>query len=131
MLLLVERDTFTPESTEGTLYIDGVQFCWTLELPVRDGLPGSAIPVGIYNVSAYPSPKFGRLMPLLDVPGRSNIEVHWGNTPEDTNGCILLGGTRPGKDFIGDSRQIFDEFWAKTQGAIEAGYCQITIEGTP
>lgn len=113
----------------GELSIDGEKFCWTLELPLGDGGPGSAIPYGTYKVEVYPSPKFGRLMPLLmDIPGRSNIEMHWGNTPENTDGCILLGNTMPGQNFIGNSRQTFDDFWALAQGPIERGECTITMK---
>ena len=129
MKLTVVRDTFTSKSTTGELSIDGVQSLWTLELPNKDGLPGSCIPQGTYNVISYPSPKFGRLMPLLvGIPGRSNIEMHWGNTAEDTDGCILLGRTRD-TDYIGESRMAFDDFWAKAQGPIERGVCWITISG--
>jgi hypothetical protein len=128
MHLKVERFNFTDISTEGDLSIDGERFCWTLELPVRDGLPGSAIPTGTYKVVSYPSPHFGRLVPLLvDVPGRSEIEIHYGNDAADTRGCILLGETLPGANFIGDSRQAFDNFWAKAQGPIERGECDIEI----
>ena len=68
-------------------------------------------------------------MPLLmDVPGRSEIEIHFGNTEAQTRGCILLGDTL-GKDFIGQSRQAFDNFWAKAQGPIERGECSIEIVG--
>ena len=130
MHLKVERFNFTDISTEGSLSIDGESFCWTLELPVRDGKPGSAIPAGTYKVAAYPSPHFGRLMPLLlDVPDRNNIEIHWGNLPDETRGCILLGDSMPGANFIGKSREAFDNFWAKAQGPIERGECDIEIQG--
>ena len=129
MKLLLQRDNFSDKSTQGDLSIDGERFCWTLELPNKDGLPGSCIPQGTYKVITYASPKFGRLMPLLvDVPGRSNIEIHYGNTPEDTNGCILIGNTRSA-DFIGESRMAFDDFWAKVQGPMERGECTITVVG--
>jgi len=129
MILTLERFNFTEKSTIGSLAIDGKDFCWTLELPLKDGSPGSCIPAGTYKVVTYPSPKFGRLMPLLvDVPGRSNIEMHWGNVPENTEGCILLGGTLPQPDFIGNSRMIFDDFWALAQGPMEAGECSITVK---
>ena len=129
MNILVQRDTFTDKSTTGTLYLDGKQFCWTLELPNKDGLPGSCIPQGTYPVTVYPSPKFGRLMPLLqNVPSRSTIEIHWGNYPENTDGCILIGLTRD-TDYIGESRMAFDDFWAKVQGPMERGECQITVTG--
>lgn len=112
----------------GRMYVDGAFQAYTLELPVKDGLPGSAIPAGTYKVVTYPSPKFGRLMPLIEgIPERSNIEIHWLNTPEQTQGCIGVGNS-PGHDFIGDSRAAFDALWAKAQGAMESGECQITVE---
>jgi hypothetical protein len=127
--LTLLRDTYTDKSTTGELSLNGVQSLWTLELPNKDGLPGSCIPQGTYNVISYPSPRFKRLMPLLvGIPGRSNIEIHWGNSPADTDGCILLGRTRD-TDYIGQSRMAFDDFWAKAQDAIEAGNCWITIIG--
>ena len=130
MKILVQRDTFTDKSTTGTVYLDGKQFCWSLELPRKDGRPGSCILPGTYKVVTYPSPHFGRLMPLLvGVPLRdpdAHIEIHWLNYPQQSEGCIGVGGTR-GKDFIGNSVQMFDDFWAIAQGPMERGECQITI----
>lgn len=38
------------------------------------------------------SNRFGRRVPhVLDVPGRTAIEIHAGNDSTDTHGCILLG----------------------------------------
>lgn len=66
-------------------------------------------------------------MPLLvDVPGRSEIEIHFGNTPTDSRGCILVGHSA-GTDFIGDSRRAFDDLWAMAQGPIEANECWVTV----
>lgn len=132
MKLRLERDTFTAISTTGALFIDGAQFCWTLEPVVKDGLPGSAIPEGTYKIELYLSHHFRRIMPLLvDVPNRSEIEIHWGNTADDTRGCILLGGSRPGRDYIGQSRQIWDDFWYKAYSAIQMKDCTIEIVNLP
>jgi hypothetical protein len=132
MQLRVSRITFTAKSTIGILSADGAAWCSTLELPVKDGLPGSAIPEGTYPVSVYPSPKFGRLMPLiLGIPGRSNIEIHWGNFPEETDGCILLGEPAIQPDVILNSRAAFDTFWTAVQGPLERGEVTITINGEP
>lgn len=123
------RDTFTAISTTGQLSIDGVPSLWTLELPNKDGLPGSCIPQGVYPVVAYMSPKFGRTMPLLrDIPNRSNIEIHWGNTAADTDGCILLGRTRD-KDYVGESRMAFDEFWTRFMPSLASEDCTIEVVG--
>ena len=110
------------------MYVDGTFEAYSLELPLKDGLPGSAIPPGTYKVTTYPSPHFGRLMPLLQgIPGRSEIEIHFGNFPDETRGCILLGKTQT-TDFVGESRAAFDAFWAKAQGPMERGECSITVE---
>lgn len=121
MELKLVRDQFTDKSTTGQLSIDGSFFSFTLELPTRDGLPGSAIPEGKYQVVASWSPKFGRTMPLIiGIPGRSEIRIHYGNDAVDTEGCILLGKTRS-QDWIGSSREAFDEFWPRFMQSLAEG----------
>ena len=49
------------------------------------------IPVGIYEVRVTWSPRFKRLLPLVEqVPGRSGIRFHRGTKPEHSKGCILV-----------------------------------------
>lgn len=49
------------------------------------------IPALIYKVQVSRSPKFGRLLPLLEqVPGRSGIRIHRGAKPEHSKGCIMV-----------------------------------------
>lgn len=86
---------YTPDdgcSSAGDAYF----LCDTLEPPVRPSgqfVPGkTAVPAGTYDVALTRSPRFGRLLPILiDVPGRSGIRIHRGNTVDDTKGCILPG----------------------------------------
>ena len=76
-------------------------FCDTLEPPVREVKTKSrggitqkpfAIPEGRYPVVITYSPKFKKWLPLLlNVPQFSGIRIHAGNTPRDTQGCILVG----------------------------------------
>jgi hypothetical protein len=51
----------------------------------------SCIPKGKYKIQRHQSPHFGECFKVLDVPNRSEILIHAGNTQKDTNGCILLG----------------------------------------
>lgn len=124
MKLELERTALTSQSTAGKLSVDGQFFCYTLELPTRDGLPGSAIPAGTYPIELAPSPKFRALaerdswwrlycdaMPhIVDIPGRSLIMLHVGNYPSETDGCILVGESQ-GINAIGGSKIAFSKLY--------------------
>lgn len=97
MLLRLIREPTIDGATLGSLFLDGVWNCWTLEDALRDvKLAGeTAIPAGRYGLVLDPSARFHRLMPhVLDVPGFEGIRIHAGNTTADTEGCILVGQTR-------------------------------------
>ncbi len=127
----------TPISLSGELLVDGNFECYWLTLPKGDGLPGSAIPPGLYSVIVAPSPKFQTIAEkdpwfkpyadsiphIMGVPNRSNILIHVGNTPEQTEGCILVGLSH-GRDFLGGSRAAFAELQPKIVAA-----CMNPLEG--
>lgn len=116
MELALHRVTRKDTYTIGYLYIDGEYFCDTLEdrdRGLRDSMTEeeiaalkvkgkTAIPTGEYRVTLdVVSPKFskkkayqfcgGRVPRLLGVKGFDGILIHIGNTPDDTDGCILVG----------------------------------------
>lgn len=105
MKLKLKRRFFGDTYTIGTMYIDGVRFCDTLEDKNRDlnhnskfdngekkVMHQTAIPFGTYKVIVNRSPKFGRDLPrLMNVPNFDGILIHRGNTASDTSGCILVG----------------------------------------
>lgn len=96
MLAEIIRLESTGEAVLGALLLDGRLFCWTLEPPDLGNAPKiSCIPPGRYPCAAAASPRFGRAVAVRDVPGRSQILFHAGNTAADTQGCILQGA-RPG-----------------------------------
>jgi hypothetical protein len=126
MRLTLQRGPSTPNSTPGSLSVDGSFECYTLERPTGDPLE---IPTGTYTISLYPSPKFGRVVPRLNsstLEGRDPIEIHYGNGPENTHGCILVGQTQS-LDFIGNSRAAFAELFPKIQAAVEAEGCILDV----
>ena len=69
----------------GRLVIDGRYFCDTMERV------GYQIPAICYPVRVTHSPKFKRLLPIVqNVPQRSGIRFHRGTKPEHSTGCILV-----------------------------------------
>ena len=119
MKLRLYRDTFTDESTIGELSVDGAFFCYTLEdrdRKLEDGgkkeYGKTCIPRGTYDVVVDYSPKRNMEVPWLkNVPGFTDVQIHIGNTPEDSLGCILVGSTK-GKDFVGNSGITFGKLMA-------------------
>lgn len=138
MELSLQRYRLSHEATGGDLSVDGVFECYTVELPVKDGLPGSAIPPGKYLIDLAPSPKFlasediwvkqfASLIPhLLGIPHRSDILIHWGNSAHDTNGCILVGDIQE-VNGVGASRVAFGVLHDKLVAARDRGEA-ISIE---
>lgn len=102
MQLVLRSEPSGPNFTLGSLYVDGVYACRTLEDIVRE-VPGvevsewkvkgaTAIPAGVYKVTLENSPRFGpETLTVHNVPGFSHIRMHAGNTQNDTEGCPLLG----------------------------------------
>lgn len=92
------REERLADRTIGKLFIDGVWVWWTLEdrwRPVDSPkIPGlTCIPAGTYRILFNMSSRFKKPMPLLvSVPGFAGVRIHAGNTPNDTEGCILVGG---------------------------------------
>ena len=150
MKLLLKRIARRDTYTIGRLYVDGKYFCDTLEdtdrglsqeLPVtvnrakkRAGV--TAIPVGTYRVTmGVKSPKFskyaqykfcdGKLPRLVNVPAFDGVLIHIGNTPKDTEGCILVGrNTQVGK--VLESTATYRKLYAELQDAKD--YIYITVE---
>jgi len=105
--LLIIRDTFTKNSTIGKLYLNGEQMCDTLENPYLNNQKNiSCIPAGEYKVRIRVAREsatrdYVHLL-VQDVPNRSYILFHRGNTAKDTSGCILVGLKRK-QDFVSNS----------------------------
>ena len=113
----------------GKLYIDGKYFADTLEDVDRgldDSMPleeikkmkvkgETAIPTGIYQVLLTYSPKYKKIMPLINnVKGYSGIRIHSGNTAKDTEGCLLVGKNKEvGK--VLESRNTFNALFKRLQ----------------
>ena len=91
----------------GRLVIDGRWYCDTLERV------GYQIPPLCYHVAVTMSPKFKRLLPIVqNVPQRTGIRFHAGTKPEHSTGCILVPNRDIEKeltDFILNAQNEHDE----------------------
>lgn len=122
--ILIKRIARTSNYTIGRLYINDKYYCDTLEDTDR-GLKQSdsvehikankvygktAIPTGEYYVNLTYSPKFNRILPVIyDVKGYEGIRIHSGNTPDDTEGCVLVGYNKI-KGMVINSRETLNRF---------------------
>lgn len=139
MRLTLKRVANKDKYCIGHLYINGKYFCDVLEDRDR-GLDDSmtleeikkrkikgqtAIPTGIYTILLTYSPKYKKIMPLVNnVKGYEGIRIHPGNTHVDTEGCLLVGKNREvGK--VLDSKVTFNALFKKLQ---QKGSNKITIE---
>ena len=96
MLIQLIRNKPQGNAITGRLVVDGRWFCNTLERV------GYQIPALCYHVAVTQSPKFKRLLPLVqNVPRtgdkakgnkamRQGIRFHVGSKPEHSTGCILV-----------------------------------------
>lgn len=154
MELLLKRRYKGTAYTIGSLYVNGIYECDTLEDPDR-GLTDSmsveqiknkkidsntAIPSGTYevtldkvsskysNYSKYSWAKLiGAKVPrLLNVKGYEGILIHPGNTEKDTAGCILVGENKI-KGKVINSTATFQELYYVLLKAKVAGE-RITIQ---
>lgn len=119
------------DKTVGILAVSAWTFA-TLELPWRDNKRGiSCIPAGEYICRRVDSPRFGETFEVCDVPDRSAILFHAGNSaPRDTRGCILVGKELRGdcllcsriamKEFL-DITKAMNEFKLIIKEGIEEG----------
>ena len=89
MYLKLIRNQPQGSAITGRLFIHDHYFCDTLERV------GYEIPPASYPILVTMSPKFKRLLPLVqNVPQRSGIRIHRGIRPEHSTGCILVSANK-------------------------------------
>ena len=131
MLITLDRAWKRKGYTISRLYINGELFCNALEdesrglrqdmdletIKTKKIAGETAIPSGCYMVTLTYSPRFRKMLPLLnDVPGFSGVRIHSGNTAKDTEGCILVGQNLE-KGKVLNSRIWYDKLLAKMNAA--------------
>lgn len=148
MRLLLERMGLGERSTLGRLYditAGRVPLCWTLEDTRRHvKVPGeTCIPDGTYLVTlrteggfhgrylaAYPRAHQGMLW-VRDIPGYEWVLIHRGNTPADTEGCILVGSEpamNMGEFTVLRSAPAYEGLYARVVDAAARRELSITLQ---
>lgn len=110
MKLRLTRTAQSSHGTFGMLTLDDIPLCNTCEDPWNNNHIGdSCIPPGVYQCVPHNGAKFQDVWEITNVPGRSAILIHAGNTIADTHGCVLVGnGFAFGQPTIIDSRMTLD-----------------------
>lgn len=154
MEILIKRRYKGATYTIGTLYVDGVRFCDTLEDEDR-GIDASmseaniarykvygktAIQTGTYRIDMNTvSQKFknrswakhyGGIVPrLVGVKGFSGVLIHPGNSEADTLGCVLVGENKVKGQVINSQKTWFalmDNYLIPARQRSETIYLTIT-----
>lgn len=106
--------------TFGVLVNQEVPFALTMEQPWKDNQENiSSIPAGRYLCRRVDSPHFGNTFEITEVPERTHVLFHKGNTLADTRGCILVGEKFDGTfehPFLAESKHGYDEFMMMMAG---------------
>ena len=110
--IILRRLRSDENGTFGELLMGDERLCVTCEDPWKNNQRQvSCIPAGTYECTPYSSDRFPDVWELIDVPSRSKILIHAGNTTDDTRGCILVGsrfGAVAGKPAVMNSRATMD-----------------------
>lgn len=129
MKITVVRQILGKDATIGEMFIDGEHICFTCEDAVRPiKIAGiTAIPAGIYKVIMTFSNHFQKVLPLLlNVPNYEGVRIHSGNTPADTEGCLIVGLTHI-DNAVQQSRDAMAELMPKLNNAFHNNE-EITLE---
>jgi len=88
----LHRVLSSDKGTFGVLIYNNRPLCVTCEDPWNDNKTGiSCIPFGTYKVTPHNGKNYQNVWILNDVKDRVGILIHEGNTPKNTEGCILVG----------------------------------------
>ena len=90
--VILRRIAGSCDGVFGAMIEDDHVIVSTLERPnIYNIKDYSCIPEGSYICKRIDSPSHGNTFEVIDVPGRTDIQFHIGNTINDTKGCMLVG----------------------------------------
>jgi hypothetical protein len=133
MKITIKRISVNSNSITGELYINDEFLGYTLEHLYRNNEKEvSSFPAGQYE--AFERTDKGNKekhhdryrgdwrIELKNVEGREAIQIHIGNTPKNTNGCVLIGEyVDPKQNLIGGSANAYKSFETKVKNSLNPG----------
>ena len=137
MKITILRFSQKQSATTGILFIEDTFQCFTLEdvfreikVPGKTRIPGGRYKISLANWGDMNSrylkkfgPEFHKGMLILhDAPNFTGVLIHMGNTPEHTEGCILVGSTaNPELGTITSSEEAYRRIYPPIRDAIISG----------
>jgi hypothetical protein len=107
----IQRQHSGKDCISGQLSLEGDIVAYTLERPWEGNIPLiSSIPAGRYSAFVRTETKDRWRIELTDVPNRSNIQLHIGNTLADGVGCIMIGSNLQKECTLVEGKAAFDKF---------------------
>jgi hypothetical protein len=130
MDITIKRTTFEADGIFGIMAdTTGKVLAVTLEHAYDssngDGTFIPKLPTGTYTCQRGQHQLAGMSQPfttfeIMNVPGHTNILIHWGNFNKDSEGCVLIGETIDiyigGSHMITSSRITFENFMSLQSG---------------
>ena len=122
--VVVKRKHSFAEGIVGELYANGMFVCYTLELAwFWNQEFKSCVPRGKYpGLLRHDHPDKWRIE-LIGLPGHTRVQIHIGNYPKDTHGCVLVG-TSYTPDAVWNSGAAYE----KLKDAYERAHGPISVE---
>jgi hypothetical protein len=120
MKLLLSRTKEDETGTHGNIIdANGKLVCYTLEpMWKQNEANDSCIPPGSYDCIPHSGDKFTDVWEVTNIPNRTAVLIHPGNTIADTHGCILVGLV-PYINGVMQSRQAIIKLHSVVQGGFQ------------
>lgn len=144
--ILVKRYFQNKDACISKIYLNNKQVCVGLENPVRpqQKIAGiTAIPAGTYELKLRRFGGFHKkysklfkqyhkgMLEITKVPNFTDVLIHIGNFPKDTDGCLLIGEYAvldKNTPAIYDSKNSYFYFYQKIMPLVESGQVLITFK---
>lgn len=137
LTITVSRQYRASGCTSGYLAVNGKIIVYALERAWLDNVNDvSSIPAGTYKAHLRYDKKDHWRIQLDGVPKRTGVQIHVGNEPEESKGCLLVGA-KLGADLcsLQGSQNAYTALkrafsYSEKDGSFDPREIEVTIEGS-